>query len=44
MVTTWPPNFPGVGVGVNGLARRILEMSDGRLEIRVYAAGELVPA
>jgi TRAP-type mannitol/chloroaromatic compound transport system substrate-binding protein len=44
MVTTWPPNFPGVGVGVNTLARYISEMSGGRLEVRVYAAGELVPA
>lgn len=44
LVTTWPPNFPGVGVGVNTLARYIDEMSGGRLKIRVYAAGELVPA
>ena len=44
MVTTWPPNFPGVGVGVNTLARYINEMSGGRLDVRVYAAGELVPA
>jgi TRAP-type mannitol/chloroaromatic compound transport system substrate-binding protein len=44
MVTTWPPNFPGVGVGVNTLARYIDEMSGGRLQVRVYAAGELVPA
>ena len=44
LVTTWPPNFPGLGTGVNTLARYIGELSNGRLEINVYAAGELIPA
>lgn len=44
LVTTWPQNFPGLGTGVNTLVRYINEMSAGRLQIRVYAAGELVPA
>jgi TRAP-type mannitol/chloroaromatic compound transport system substrate-binding protein len=44
MVTTWPKNFPGLGTGAERLARRIGELSDGRLTVRVYAAGELVPA
>ncbi|MFL2546536.1 MAG: TRAP transporter substrate-binding protein [Candidatus Rariloculaceae bacterium] len=44
MVTTWPPNFPGLGVGASNLARRLQEMSGGRIEVEVYAAGELVPA
>ncbi|MCC5795079.1 MAG: TRAP transporter substrate-binding protein [Chromatiales bacterium] len=44
MVTTWPPNFPGVGTGANELARLIERTSGGRIRIRVYAAGELVPA
>ena len=44
LVTTWLPNFPGLGTGVNTLARYIQEMSAGRMEITVYAAGELVPA
>ena len=44
LVTTWLPNFPGLGTGVNTLARYIEEMSGGRMEITVYAAGELVPA
>lgn len=44
LVTTWPPNFPGLGTGVNTLARYINEMSAGRIEIRIYAAGELIPA
>ena len=44
MVTTWPPNFPVVGIGCNLLADWIREMSAGRLDIRVYGGGELVPA
>jgi TRAP-type mannitol/chloroaromatic compound transport system substrate-binding protein len=43
MVTTWPKNFPGLGVGAQRLADRITGMSDGRLTIEVYAGGELVP-
>jgi TRAP-type mannitol/chloroaromatic compound transport system substrate-binding protein len=44
MVTSWPPNFPGFGSSANRLAQRIGELSDGRLEIDVFAAGELIPA
>ena len=44
MVTTWPKNFPGLGTGANTLARLIGEMSGGRLTVKVYGAGELVPA
>jgi len=43
MVTTWPKNFPGLGVGAERLARRITDMSAGRLTVRVFAGGELVP-
>lgn len=43
MVTTWPKNFPGLGVGAQRLADRITAASDGRLTVKVYAAGELVP-
>ena len=44
MVTTWPPNFPGLGTGAANLARMLEEMSGGRIEIQIYAADELVPA
>lgn len=44
MVTTWPKNFPGLGTGANKLAQLITEMSGGRLKVKVYGAGELVPA
>ncbi len=44
MVTTWPKNFPGLGTGANFLAKTIEEMSGGRIKIKIYGAGELVPA
>ncbi len=44
MVTTWPKDFPGLGTGANRLARIIGELSGGQLEVKVYGAGELVPA
>ncbi|NVK35734.1 MAG: TRAP transporter substrate-binding protein [Rhodobacteraceae bacterium] len=43
MVTTWPKNFPGLGVGAQRLADRITAASGGRLTVKVYSAGELVP-
>ena len=44
MVTAWPKNFPGLGTGANRLAERITAMSGGRIRVKVYGAGELVPA
>ncbi|WP_148252275.1 TRAP transporter substrate-binding protein [Aidingimonas lacisalsi] len=44
MVTSWPQNFPALGTGANDLAERIERLSGGRLRVKVYAAGELVPA
>ncbi len=43
MVTTWPKNFPGLGTGAERLAKRITDGSDGKINVKVYAAGELVP-
>ena len=43
-VTSWPPRFPGLGMGVENLAERIDRASGGRLKIKVYGGGELVPA
>jgi len=43
MVTAWPPALPGVGVGAERLAARIGELTDGRLSIRVYPVGDLMP-
>lgn len=44
MVTSWPKNSPGPGLTAERLAGRITAMSSGRLSVKVYGAGELVPA
>ncbi len=44
MVTTWQPRFPVLGEGAELFAKWVEEMSEGRLKIRVYGGGELVPA
>ncbi len=44
MVTTWPPKLPVLQDGCERLAKRIGELTDGRIQIQVFAAGELVPA
>ena len=43
MVTTWPPKLPVLQTGCERLAKRIGELSGGRLQIQVFAGGELVP-
>ena len=43
MVTTWPKNFPGLGTSAERLATRITTGSAGKLQVKVFAAGELVP-
>lgn len=43
LVTSWPKNFPGLGKGPETFAKYVNEMSGGRLTIKVYGAGELVP-
>lgn len=44
MVTAWPKNLPGPGLSAERLAASIGRLSDGRLTVKVFAAGELVPA
>jgi TRAP-type mannitol/chloroaromatic compound transport system substrate-binding protein len=44
MVTTWPPKLPVLQDGCERLAKRIGELTDERIKIQVFAAGELVPA
>lgn len=43
-VTSWPPKFPGLGMAVENLASRLEAASGGRLKIKIYGGGELVPA
>jgi len=44
MVTTWPANFPVFQEGPERFAEQVGKMSNGRLNIQVFAGGELVPA
>jgi TRAP-type mannitol/chloroaromatic compound transport system substrate-binding protein len=44
MITTWPKNLPGLGAAPERLAQKLRVMSAGRLDIKVYGAGELVGA
>ena len=43
-VTSWPPKYPGLGIAVDNLAERVEAATNGRLRIKVYGGGELVPA
>ncbi|MGK7344675.1 MAG: TRAP transporter substrate-binding protein [Candidatus Nitrospinota bacterium M3_3B_026] len=43
MVTTWPPKFPVFQTGAEMFARSVKLMSGGRLSVKVFAGGELVP-
>lgn len=43
MVTAWPKNLPGPGVAAQKLADRITTLSSGAIQVKLYAAGELVP-
>ena len=44
MVTSWPKRLPGPGMSAERVAERIRTLSGGRIDITVYAAGEIVPA
>ena len=44
MVTTWPKNFPGLGTSAERVAQSITALSGGRLQVKVFAAGQLVNA
>ncbi len=41
--TSWPKSLDTTHGGVEAMAKRILAMTEGRFEIRVMTAGELVP-
>lgn len=44
LATSWPKDFPGLGQMPNYFAKALSEMSGGRLNVKVFAAGELVGA
>jgi TRAP-type mannitol/chloroaromatic compound transport system substrate-binding protein len=44
LVTSWPKNYPGLGSAPENFAKLVDTMSNGRLQIKVFGAGQLVPA
>lgn len=44
LVTSWPKNYPGLGMAPERIADLVEEMSNGQMKITVYGAGEQVPA
>ncbi len=44
IVSTWPRDFPGLGISAQRLAARITELSEGKLTTEYFAAGERVGA
>ena len=44
MVTSWPKRLPGPGMSAERIAERVRALSNGALDITVFAAGEIVPA
>lgn len=44
LVTTWPKKFPGLGLAPENFADLVRKMSNGRLNIKVHGAKEIVPA
>ena len=44
MVTSFPKNLPDTDLPAQRLAKKIEQMSLGKIKITHYAAGELVPA
>ena len=44
VVSTWPRDFPGLGISAQRLCARITELSEGRLNVKYFAAGEKVGA
>jgi len=44
IVSTWPRDFPGLGTSAQRLAKRITDMTDGRIQTKYFAAKERVGA
>ncbi len=44
IVSTWPRDFPGLGTSAQRLAERIPELTEGRIDVTYFAAGEKVGA
>ncbi len=44
LAMSWPLNAPGLGTSGQRVAKRISQLSGGRIDVKVYGGGELVPA
>ncbi len=44
IVSSWGRDFPGLGTSAQRLAQRITDMTDGRITVQYFAAGERVGA
>lgn len=44
LATSWPKGFPGLGLAAEQFSDLVGNLSQGRLVIQVYGAGELVPS
>lgn len=44
VVSSWPRDFPGLGLSAQRLVQRISDLSDGKIETKYFAAGERVGA
>ncbi len=44
IVSTWPRDFPGLGISAQRFAARVGELTDGEIDVTYYAAGEKVGA
>ncbi|GMG85064.1 TRAP transporter substrate-binding protein [Paralimibaculum aggregatum] len=44
IVSTWPRDFPGLGISAQRLAARLSEVTDGRIQTQYFASGERVGA
>ena len=42
IVSSWPRDFPGLGISAQRLAARITELSQGQIETQYFASGERV--
>ncbi|MGE0565730.1 MAG: TRAP transporter substrate-binding protein [Pseudolabrys sp.] len=44
VVSTWPRDFPGLGTSAQRFCKRLEELTDGRIKVTYFAAGERVGA
>jgi len=44
IVSTWPRDFPGLGISAQRFAARVSELTEGSINVQYFAAGERVGA